>query len=490
MPLLSAPAALRRRTHLTLATIGVVSVAVLGAQECSSAAAATLTRGFSDTVWVSPGVRSQTTQEWARNVYASGARIAEVEVDWSEYEPTRAATGSKRAKADSPANRAYGNWSALDRVVHTLTEAHVQVLFMVTAAPAWAEANHGRDSSTEGYEPNDHALRDFMQALATRYDGHYRPSKKRGHPALPRVRYYQDWAEANLQIKLAPEWTRVHGQWVNTGATIYRNMLNSFYAGVKAASRSDKVIFTGLEAYGSLPTKSAAARVSPVTFLANVLCLGGHLQKVCNTPTHFDIMAADPYDVGSPNTHALNYADASAPDLGRLRRVLRAAARARTIVPGSPKPFWVTEFSYDSNPPNPTAISTAKQARWLEDSFYVFWKEDVSDVFWYLIRDSAGDDYSTRYYSGIYFHNATKKPSFTAYRFPLVVAADRSRAQIWGIAPKSGEVLVQRRVGTGWKTVMRVHRKTGAVFSGYTARSAHGAYRAVIGTASSLVWTY
>ncbi len=460
-----------------------------------NASAATFTRGFVDDVWIYPNNPAQTTVQWARNVHASGARIAEVEVDWTGYETHAPAVGTNAA---NPANAAYGNWSDLDTVVRTLAKAGVQPMFMVTDEPRWAEASSSAAALTQAYVPNDKAFRAFMKALATRYDGHYADPLNPGH-ALPRVRYYQDWAEANLSIKLGPQWTRSHGTWVNTGAAIYRGMLNAFYAGVKSAVASDVVIFSGLESYGD-PPGTRLGRVAPVTFLENVLCLNAKLQKVCNDPVHFDVMASDPYEVGSPTTPAVNTNDASAPDLAKLTKVVNAGLRLRTVLPARAKPLWVTEFSYDSNPPNPKGgLPLLKQAHWLEQSFYVFWKEGVSTVLWYLIRDQPGKAYATTYYSGIYFYNGKRKPSYTAYSFPLVVAADGTHAQIWGVAPRRGAVAVQQRHGSRWRTVSTFHPAAGGVFSAVIPAPTRGSsFRAIElhrshargAINASLPWTY
>jgi len=130
-----------------------------------------------------------------------------------------------------------------------------------------------------------------------------------------------------------------------------------------------------------------------------------------------------------------------------------------------------------------------KQARWLEEALYTFWRQGVSTVLWYLIRDSAGNAYNSDYFSGIYFYNGTKKPSYTAYSFPLVVATSGSKAQFWGIAPNSGMVTVERRDGSKWITVAKMRRSKGAVFTGLIPIS-HGSYKAVESKASSLVWSY
>jgi hypothetical protein len=467
-----------------------VAAAGFGGLAAATTAAATFGRGFVDNVWVWPANHNQTPKQWATNVYKAGGRIAEIEVDWAAYEPKKPKRG---ANADNPSSADYKNWSGLDASVERLVAAHVKPLFLVTEAPGWAQANHGSNHNTEGYEPNDRAFQAFMTALATRYDGRFRTSRHAHTHPLPRVTYYQAWAEANLPTKLLPEWVRTPHGWEDAGAVVYRNLLNAFYAGVKRAQPSDVVIFTGLESYGDDPGKELK-RVRPATFLEDVLCLNAKLQKVCNTPAHFDVMASDPYDAFAPNVGAINEADVSAPDLARFRPILNAAIRDRTVYPDTRKPLWVTEFGYDSDPPNhtPGTPSLRQQARWLDLSLYTFWHEGVSQVLWYLIRDQAGQNPDLSYFSGIYFFNGTKKPSYTAYRFPLVVMPDRSRAQIWGISPVRGTVLVQQHLTSGWRTVRSFHVSSGAVFDALIAPPAGGkaSYRAVVGQQTSLAWSY
>jgi hypothetical protein len=201
------------------------------------------------------------------------------------------------------------------------------------------------------------------------------------------------------------------------------------------------------------------------------------------------VLASDPYDVFAPDVHAVSPLDASAPDLGRLKRVVAKALQAHTLLPGGHKPLWVTEFGYESKPPNRQALTTATQARWLEESLYIFWREGVSTVFWYLVRDQA-PPYSVNYASGVYFRDGTPKPSDTAYRFPLVVTADGGRAQIWGIAPTTGNVRVQRRTRSAWQTVASFQRRTGTIFERVMPALPKGQYRATVNGGHSLVWTY
>jgi hypothetical protein len=465
-----------------------VSLAVVLGSFAPPAHAGTFTRGFVDDVWFDGPADGITPQTWITKTLATGGRLVQIEVDWPSVEPTAPPAG---ANPSDPAGSQF-DFTDLDSRVEEIVSGGLTPVFLVTDAPRWAEANGGTASeySTGSYEPNAAAYGALGEALAKRYSGSY-PNPLVPGTNLPRVRYMQAWAEANTGFHLAPQWTKVHGKAVNTGATIYRGMLNAFYAGVKAGSPSDVVLTTGLEGYGDAPL-TGLQRVHPVTFLENVLCLSPTLKRVkcAGGPAHFDIDAADPYDSFSPTTHAINKTDASAPDLARLSAVTKAAVKRGTLLPHKTKPLWVTEFGYDSKPPNPSAVSTATQAKWLEEGFYIFWHEGASAAMWYLVRDQT-PPYNENYFSGVYFRNGTPKPSFTAYSFPFVImAATGSKPQAWGIAPVGGSVKVQLKSSHGWKTVQALHAGAGKVFDFSASSLAHGKYRASVSGHSSLVWKY
>jgi hypothetical protein len=472
-----------RRRALVLCT---TLLALIGLNS-TAARAGTFTRGFVDDVWFDAPADGISVQKWLTKTKSTGAKLAQIEVDWTGIEPNAPAPG---ANLTSPAAPQF-QFSSLDQRVEELTRAGLQPVLLITGAPRWAEGKGGtRAAYAEGaWMPNAQAFGQLAQAIARRYSGSFPDPLKPGHK-LPRVRYMQAWGEANTSFHLAPQWTRVGGVAVNTGATLYRQMLNAFYAGAKAGDPKAVVIFSGLEGYGDAPF-TGLNRVHPVTFTQNVLCLNATLKRMncAGGAAHFDVFAADPYDSFSPLTHAVSPFDASAPDLGRLMKVVRAAVAAGTLLPHKTKPLWVTEFGYDSNPPNRAAVSTATQAKWLEEGFYTFWREGASVAMWYLIRDQT-PPYNVNYFSGVYFRNGRPKPSYTAYRFPFVVMASGKSAQAWGIAPAGGIVQVQFATAGGWRTVRSFHVGTGAVFDFTSAALGHGRYRAKLGSQTSLVWTY
>lgn len=472
----------RVRTTLLSALVSV-AVAAVGA---TSASAATLTRGFVDDVWFDPMGDQVPALQWVPKTVATGAKFVQIEVDWPAVEP------NAPTSADNPTSPAGAqfNFAYLDQRVKDFVGSGLQPVFLVTDAPRWAEGKGGTSAeyATGGYKPNATALGDLAEAMARRYSGSY-PDPAAPGKTLPRVRYYQAWAEANLNFHLSPQWTKSHGKVQSTGPGIYLSMLNAFYAGVHTGDGTDKVIFSGLESYGDRPD-TGLKRTPPVTFLESLLCLDSKLARLaCPRPAHFDLMASDPYDAYGPTVRATSPLDASAPDLAKLTRIVRAAVKAHTVVPSQPKPLWVTEFSYESNPPNRQGVSLATQARWLEQSFYVFAHEGVSTVLWYLVRDQP-PPYSSDYASGVYFYNGKPKPSYTAFRFPFVVMPAGKRVQMWGITPVSGTVQVQHRIGGSWRTVAALHGGAGKIFFKDASNLSKGQYRATVAGQKSLVWKF
>lgn len=471
-----------RARAVRLFSLAIVVCIVATALSVSAASAASLVRGFADDAWFTgngPG--------WVAKTVTTGAKRVLIEVDWTTIEPNAPSGGS------DPTNPASANysWSELDGRVKEFAGSGLSVVFLVTDAPAWAESPGGPAAleADGAWKPNATAYGQMAEALARRYSGSY-PDPSAPGQSLPRVSLFQAWAEPNLAVHLAPQWTSSHGHLVATGPAIYRGMLNAFYTGVKRVHPSNTVITSGFGPYGDPASTSVTARTAPAAFVRGLLCVQGRSLKPlpCSGPAHFDALAIDPYEVGSPTAPALNADDVSAPDLGKLTRIVNRAVRLKRALPRGHKQLWVTEFSYDSNPPNPTAPSTATQAKWLEESFYVFWREGVNDVFWYLVRDQPGNDYNTSYFSGVYFYNGNPKPSFEAYRFPFVVMPSGRTATAWGISPRAGRLSVQIKHGHSWRTLFHTGVGSGSVFTHRLSSRLHGSFRALVGPETSLTW--
>jgi hypothetical protein len=162
------------------------------------------------------------------------------------------------------------------------------------------------------------------------------------------------------------------------------------------------------------------------------------------------------------------------------------------VLPRGRKPLWVTEFWYDTNPPDPTGISLGTQARWYEQDLYLFWKQGASVAIALQLRDSPeGKNYGLTYQSGVYFLDGSPKPSQTALRFPLVAhRAGPFKVEVWGIAPHRGKVRIQAQRKAGWKTLATVRGLgPGHPFRTTVRLLRYANLRAALGGETSLSWS-
>ena len=208
--------------------------------------------------------------------------------------------------------------------------------------------------------------------------------------------------------------------------------------------------------------------------MRKLLCLSKALKPTCATPVHFDIWDHHPYTSGGPSHQAAFPDDVSLGDLGNMRAVLDAASRVHHIVSKGPVGFWVTEFSWDSSPPDPKGVPMALLTRWVAEGLYTMWQNGISVVTWLQLRD---DPLTTSFLqSGLYYRGQTvasdsPKPLVRAFRFPFVAYPRPGAVSVWGRTPtgKRGAVAVEARVSGRWRTVGRLTAAPTGIFRGTLA---------------------
>ena len=425
--------------------------------------------------------------EWLERARRTGASIDHIYLRWSGVAPKSPPAGFDPS---DPASPGY-DWEGTDTAVRTAAGHGLRVLLTVMGAPGWAEGPERPANARAGtWEPQPAAYGAFAQALARRYSGSFPDPLRPGH-ALPRVRFFEAWNEPNLNEDLSPQWG-ANEQWV--GPEIYRELLNSFYAGVKQAQPQAIVMGGGLAPYGDPP---GGARTPPVVFLRKLLCLkGGRLRPLaCPQPAHLDVLSTHPISPALPPWEpAASPLDASAADLGRLTRVLRRAEQERSVLPRGHKGLWVTEFWTDTNPPDPEATpSPYQQARWYEQDLYQFWQAGAEAAIEFQLIDSGLDKnggYKYTLQSGVFFADGRPKPSRTAMRFPFVShRTGRAAVLAWGIAPRPGRVRIQALRKGAWRTLTSVRAQgLGHPFTATLPLRSHALLRARLGAESSLTW--
>lgn len=363
------------------------------------------------------------------------------------------------------------DWAEMDTWVVNAVAAGLTPVLQVRSAPKWAQRCDYIAPDTP-CDPDPTALGEFTTAAVKRYSG--------AIPGLPRVSYWQGLNEPNMNLYFMPQF--VDGQAVSAG--LYRTLINSFYAAVKAVDPSNVVIAGGLA-----PVSVPGRAIGPMRFSRELLCMRGHKNPRpsggnCEGGVYFDVFDVHPYTTGSP-AHEGGPNDVQLGDLEKLTTLLRAADKAGRIKNNSKvTPLWITEISWDSKPPDPGGLGAPILRRWTAEALYTAWQAGVSDVFWFTLRDSSppppGIPYSENLDAGLYYRGANiaedkPKPNVQAFRFPFVAYPAEKGLSFWGRTPnsKGGKVVIQVKKGKSWRKVKTVQANKAGIFHA-VAKSSYG----------------
>ncbi|HXV04533.1 MAG TPA: hypothetical protein VFP23_01335 [Solirubrobacterales bacterium] len=403
-------------------------------------------------------------------VVAAGAQLALTPVRWGQIAPKHE-PGSW--DPENPSDPHY-DWEQLDVWVTNAVHAGLTPILQLRGAPLWAQHCPEPTQTDAPCKPDPAALAQFATAAARRYSGHFE--------GLPRVRYWQGLNEPNLSLFFNPQYE--NGKPVSP--YLYRELINSFYFAVKAVDRSNIVLAAGLG-----PIAVPPLTIGPMRFARLLLCMAGsrhpHPTKGnCGGGVHFDVFDIHPYTTGSP-THQGHANDVELGDLPKLQRLLAAADRAGRIKGRfRHTPLWITEFGWDSRPPDPGGLPMRIETRWTAEALYRAWSAGVNHFFWYSLRDFPPEPnlpFSETLQTGLYFRGATveqdqPKELMYAFRFPFVAYPRRRGLFVWGRTPGSspGRVAIQVQRGKRWRDVLAVRADRHGMFAGF-ARTGYGRHR-------------
>ena len=156
---------------------------------------------------------------------------------------------------------------------------------------------------------------------------------------LPRVGLWLAWNEPNNPVFLQPQFARVRGKWAMEAPAAYARICNAVYAGVHAAGGPERVACGATAPRGSNNPYGSRPSISPLTFLRAAKEDG--LRR-------FDAWAHHPY-YGSPaETPRTRHVGQKAVGLGNIGSLISAVTRLY-----GPKPLWITEYGYQTKPPDP-----------------------------------------------------------------------------------------------------------------------------------------
>jgi hypothetical protein len=427
---------------------------MVGAQDASRVSAPGAASRPLSTAIVDPasfgGDDSAVAYEHARR---AGARFVRVLVNWVDVAP-EAKPNAFRPR--DPGDPSY-DWVAVDSVLRmTVASGFVPIVYVQTA-PSWAQ----RCSQGPGpCRPSPDDFADFVTAAAQRYRG--------GYLGLPRVRYWQIWNEPNFSAFLMPQGDEARQP---ISPEIYRALVNAAYIAVHNVHPDNVVIAGGTMPYGK--THNVVTSVAPLLFMRRLLCLsaGPHPRPVCTNRVRFDVWAHHPYTAGNPQHHAGLSDNISVPDLWKMRVLLDAAEKLGRLQSRGRVRFWVTEFAWDTNPPDPEGVPEKLQARWVSEAMYRMWDQGVSLVTWFFLRDRASGPFQ----SGLYFRSPggiesdMPKLALTAFRFPFVAFREPKTRSVWfwGRSPQgNATVVIDLRRDGKRRVVATVRANRYGIFSG------------------------
>jgi hypothetical protein len=331
--------------------------------------------GVQDDAWLryGPGTLESRLSELTR----LGVDVVRFTVRWDTVARRRPATPR------DPRDPAY-SWSSADQVLQGLRSRGISAVVTLYGTPGWANGglppNHAPTSAS--------SFGNFAHAAATRYSW---------------VRHWTVWNEPNQ-----PAWLRP-----TSARTYVSRLLNPAYAQIHAAI-PDALVGGGVTA-----ARGGAGGVAPVPWIRAMGAADARLDAYAHHPYPSRPQAETPW--GPPCNHCATLTMA---DLERLQAEVRRAF--------GPKRIWLTEYGYQTNPPDTLlGVPYATQAHYVASAMRRAYLAPLVDMLvFFLVRD---DTAPTGWQSGFFTADGAEKPSHSAFRLPLTqVSRTDARVTVWG----------------------------------------------------------
>jgi hypothetical protein len=368
---------------------------------------------------------------------------------------------SRRFDADDPSTYPTRAWDRYDNLVKDARKFDLDVLFNVTGpGPRWGhrEAPRSQRRNQPTYKPYAGRFRDFVEAVGKRYSGTYRDENADRQP-LPRVVFWSIWNEPNQAGWLTPQWEPRGRKGTRTPAApaLYRELYHFGRKGLVATGHGKDAILLGETAPLGSARKTTRSPMRPERFLRELLCVdsrgrsyrgasarrrdcGDFRRRGALRATGF---AHHPYTKDrAPSRKPRHDGELTMANIAGLGTLLdRLAARTKDLPAGLP--LFLTEFGYESSPPDPhNGVSLARQAEYGQlGAFLAYTNPRVKANTHFLLRDGApvrrhkrgSKAYWFTYQSGLFFQRGQPKPAAFAYAMPFV-AFDEGAGQVgfWG----------------------------------------------------------
>ncbi len=330
--------------------------------------------GIQDDGWLEfgPGTLDQRLAAFKR----LGVPLVRFTLHWNEI--------ARRRPTDptSPRDRAY-DWRRPDRVLRGLRRHGLTPVLTLVGTPAWA--NGGRSPAFAPPRIGDFGR--FARAAAKRYSW---------------VRYWLIWNEPNKRLWLRPTKPRIY----------VRHLLNPGYEGIHAVLPDARV------GGGVTGPRGGKGGVSPVAWVRGMAAADARLDAYAHHP--YPLTPAETPSSGGCRT-------CPSITMATIRKLLILVRHSL-----GPKPIWLTEYGYQSNPPDRfLGVPLKRQANMVSLAALRAWRlPRVRILIQYLYRDEVA---LGRFQTGLVFANNRWKPSLQGYRLPFAqMQRHGSQAVVWG----------------------------------------------------------
>ena len=307
------------------------------------------------------------------------AKVTRIDILWSKVAPT------PPANPTDPNDPAY-DFKRLDLIFSSLAAAGITPIVSTYSTPAWAVKGTNLPVLTE-YNPNaprPAQYGDFMQAVATRYNGFFVPT---GATApLPRVRHFEIWNEPNLNGFFS-----VNGRSTLAG---YKGLVKAAYPKIKIGNRNT-VVIAGV---GGPRSSTDAKNVGAKTWLNGL---------VNDKSVKFDAYSQHIYPSRGPKFRSKSY-DKAFPTWRSLPEIYATLDKKKKGMK-----LYVTEAGYTTKTTNfrNVKVSLSQQKLFLTQLYNL---PDVKSprmaaVVWFNLQDNAN------WPGGLLLETGVKKPAYNAF---------------------------------------------------------------------------
>ncbi|HZS24151.1 MAG TPA: hypothetical protein VFA30_04100 [Gaiellaceae bacterium] len=376
--------------------VGATFLAALAllAGAASAHASANAQFGVQDDAWLMDG--PGTLEQRLTTLHNLGVRLVRITLRFDEVAATKPTDGRNPDDYD---------WGTFGTTLDALHTEGISALVTLYGSPGWA--NGGRSPATL---PSS-GFGNFAYASSKRF---------------PWVHMWTAWNEPNSRTFSVP-----------VSPSLYvRRVLNPAYAALHQASPANRL------AGGVTSPRKTPSGLAPLAFLAGMHAAHARL----------DAYAQNPYPVSKVETPTR----ATCSSCGYFTMAKLPEIRADVTRYFGAKPLWLTEYGYQTDPPDPLlGVSYAKQAAYIGEAALRVWQQSgVTVLIQFLIRDepSLGG-----WQSGLFTAGGTAKLSYHAFALPLAqVSRSGSRAELWGqVRPGRGRrpYVLQRATGGRWSAV-------------------------------------